>query len=234
MTLRAGSRSCGTGCGPQCGPTPIGEAAILAGRDRDPSRTRTGLELPQKGGSDRRHRPPSDNQIEDLATELGRRVPHGTRPALSEDGSIVAFASCPANCTGTPSQVFVHDRTTGMTSLVSAAPDGTPGDGGSYHPSISSDGTIVAFQSQAFNLLPYERIGGFVHDRTTGTTSLVSVAADGAPAGTVSNVVVSPDGNVVVYMSPASHLYPATPTTIGMCSLRRWPKCGGGQCGCHM
>jgi Tol biopolymer transport system component len=62
--------------------------------------------------------------------------------------------------------VFVHDRETGTTQLVSTANDGTQGNGSSgftvlgtegidlaYGPSITSDGKTVVFMSNATNLV---------------------------------------------------------------------------------
>lgn len=94
----------------------------------------------------------------------------GHAPALSNDGRWLAFASL----TGITAQgqwdaallgqVFLLDRQTGRQTLLSAAPDGTPGDGWSgmiqqtegfsSDVRISGDGRYVVFASQAANLLP--------------------------------------------------------------------------------
>ena len=58
-------------------------------------------------------------------------------------------------------------------------------DGGSGHPSISADGTRVAFTSDAWNLSPHKcnpARGIFVRDLKTATTTLVSVG-DGLNRG---------------------------------------------------
>jgi Tol biopolymer transport system component len=49
--------------------------------------------------------------------------------------------------------VFVHDRKTKSTALVSLANDGRQGNGYSGYPSISADGRFVAFISEATNLV---------------------------------------------------------------------------------
>ena len=54
--------------------------------------------------------------------------------------------------TNQASDVFVRDSTTGQTSLVSATPDGQPGNGDSFDPAISPNGRYVAFVSLATNL----------------------------------------------------------------------------------
>src|SRR5213592_4502553 len=81
-------------------------------------------------------------------------------PSLSRDGAHVAFASAAANLvegdTAGMVDVFVRDRGadgTWRTILVSATAQGKPGNGDSYSPSVSADGSVVAFASDAANLV---------------------------------------------------------------------------------
>jgi Tol biopolymer transport system component len=104
------------------------------------------------------------------------REPDGAsyQPSISADGRYVAFVSeTPARNGPTasrPAHVYVHDRVTRTTELVSHRPDGRPGDGPSAHPSISGDGSVVAFQSLASDLIcgrrcaPHERHINLVSD----------------------------------------------------------------------
>jgi hypothetical protein len=83
--------------------------------------------------------------------------------SLSADGRYVAFYSFATNLVpgdnNGAADVFVHDRLTGQTELVSVSSDGVPGndrsgtssDGGLY---ISANGRYVAFMSVATNLVP--------------------------------------------------------------------------------
>ncbi|MDD5203973.1 MAG: hypothetical protein PHS17_01055 [Desulfobacterales bacterium] len=48
---------------------------------------------------------------------------------------------------------FVHDRQTGATTRVSVGSDGSEGNSYSLYPSISADGSYVAFDSNASNLV---------------------------------------------------------------------------------
>src|SRR5436190_1935582 len=97
--------------------------------------------------------------------------------ALSADGRFVAFHSAATNLvaddTNGTTDVFVHDRQTGMTERVSVASDGTQGNNASSYPALSADGRFVAFDGAASDLVAGDSNGAtdvFVHDRPTGTT----------------------------------------------------------------
>jgi hypothetical protein len=78
--------------------------------------------------------------------------------------------------------------------------------------SISADGRFVAFWSTATNLVPSDTNGAsdlFVHDRQTGETSRISVAAAGSEANHWSyDPAISADGRFVAFRSFASNLVP--------------------------
>jgi hypothetical protein len=137
-------------------------------------------------------------------------------PSISADGRFVAFSSLASNFvfedTNETDDVFVHDRQTGMTEIVSVASDGTQGNSGSYQTSISADGRFVAIRSFATNLVPgYTNINGdiFVHDRQTGMTEIVSVSNDGASGNFGSGESsISADGRFVAFSSADNNLVP--------------------------
>jgi Tol biopolymer transport system component len=95
---------------------------------------------------------------------------------------------------------------------VSVASDGTQGDDASFRTSISGHGRLVAFSSDASNLVPgdtNEQEDVFVHDRWTGVTERVSVASDGAQGnGKASGPSISAEGRFVAFGSLASNLVP--------------------------
>jgi Tol biopolymer transport system component len=142
--------------------------------------------------------------------------------AISADGRFVTFVSLAGNLvpgdTNALIDVFVHDRQTGQTSRVSVSSDGTQATGPSSDPSISADGRLVAFTSEAGDLVPHDTNGRtspgqgqdvFVHDSQAGQTIRVSVASRGhqgnGPSLTPS---ISADGRFVSFSSDATNLVP--------------------------
>jgi Tol biopolymer transport system component len=108
-----------------------------------------------------------------------------SEPSLSADGSRVAFTARGASELDTG--VYVRDLVSGTTVLVSRATGATgpPAFGASAHPSLSADGTRVAFTSDAYNLASAKcnpARGIFVRDLRTATTTLVS-SGDGLNRG---------------------------------------------------
>jgi hypothetical protein len=135
-------------------------------------------------------------------------------PAISEDGRFVAFQSMANNLvsgdTNNERDIFVHDRQTSTTTRVSVASDGTQGDERFFQPAISGDGRFVVFESDASNLVSNDTNNEtdlFVHDRQTGTTTLVSIASDGTQGNSRSfDPAISADGRFIVFNSIATNL----------------------------
>ncbi len=130
-------------------------------------------------------------------------------PAISADGRVVAFESLASNLvsvdTNGLSDIFVHNRDTGITTLVSVKTDGTQGNNSSSAPAISADGRIVVFESLASNLLSGDTDSLsdiIVHDLFTGKITHVSVAKGGVQGNKSSTAsAISADGRVVVFES---------------------------------
>ncbi len=135
-------------------------------------------------------------------------------PWINRNGRFVVFASDASNLVQDDSNqrmdVFVHDRKTGATSLISRSTNGIESNGDSYGPSISTDGRMVAFQSLAFNLVPDDTNGKadvFVHDRQSGKTTRVSVSSDGKEGNDHSVApFVGGKGRRIVFQSYATNL----------------------------
>ncbi|MCW5250432.1 TolB family protein [Streptomyces sp. SHP 1-2] len=141
----------------------------------------------------------SDVYVRDLATHRTRRV---TRPApgapadhegsmgplvISRDGRYIAFQSKrqdldPGRTRTYPVlNIFVADRATGVSRVVSIGADGSPSNGPSVEPGISADGRKVTFTSRATNLLPDDGSGTPGED-PGGTGGAEADGHDGAEA----------------------------------------------------
>ena len=137
------------------------------------------------------------------------------RPSISADGRFVAFqsdAALQADDTNKKTDVYLHDMGTGETTRVSIGPGGVEGNAGSFSPSLSADGHLVAFWSNSSDLVADDtnRTGDvFVFDRTDGSTTRVSVAENGTQGdGMSSDPSISPDGRYVTFWSAATNLVP--------------------------
>jgi len=136
----------------------------------------------------------------------------GLQPGISGDGQRVVFASLASNLDGADdngvSDIFVRDRTAGVTTRISRAVDGGVANGPSQFPSISEDGRFVAFQSQASNLVENDNNGRsdvFVTDLATGETRRITPPG-GEPNGDSILARLNADGTIVVFQSDASNL----------------------------
>jgi hypothetical protein len=135
-------------------------------------------------------------------------------PEISDDGRYVVFFSTAttlvANDTNGKNDIFVHDRQTGTTMLVSISSGGIQANQHSDNPSVSADGRYIAFESAATNLVSgdtNEQVDIFVHDILTRTTSRVSVSSTGEQAdGTSVRPAVSSTGRYVTFQSMATNL----------------------------
>ena len=135
-------------------------------------------------------------------------------PSISATGRYVAFQSAASNLvsgdTNDTGDIFVYDRATGQTTLVSVASDGTQANSASQHAAISANGRYVAFQSDASNLMSGDTNNThdvFVHDRKTGQTTLVSVHSNGTQGNDLSlHPSISATGRYVAFDSFASTL----------------------------
>ena len=118
---------------------------------------------------------------------------------MSADGRYVTFAACdgsngntfvspnpdpnpPPDVTGgnDTCDVFLRDRATQTTTLVSQSMDGAGADGS--FPVISADGRFVSFQAETGHLVPGDTNGCadlFVRDLAAGTTERVNVSSSG-------------------------------------------------------
>jgi Tol biopolymer transport system component len=147
-------------------------------------------------------------------------------PWVSADGRFLLFESQATDLvsgqtdTASTQDVFLHDRTAGITVLVSRAAGSstTTASAVSSARGLSDDGAYAVFLSQGANLVPGQADTAFTDDvflfeRATGAVTLVS-HANGAPAtavggfGSIGGDTISGDGAWVVFSSSATNVVP--------------------------
>ena len=164
---------------------------------------------------------PRDNLLPPVAGGGGSSL----MPIVSPDGRYVLFAS-PANNlllmsngVAMPVQappamnLYLRDRASNTTTLVSVNLAGTGGGNGDSLPSgISTNGRFVLFESSATNLVAYDTNNAqdiFVRDVVNNTTTLVSVNTNGWSGGGESrDPAMTPDGRYIAFASAAGDLLP--------------------------
>src|SRR3954447_3061405 len=151
---------------------------------------------------------------------------------ISADGRLVVFAASAADAVpgqvdaNTEDAVFVFDRTTGRTSLVSGA-GGSPlttGNGASGSPVLSANGARAVFWSRAADLVAgLKDLNGtadlFAYDVAAKSAQAVTRRAADLPSlspalgGEAGDL--SADGRLVAFVSASSHLVPGQVDTNG-------------------
>ncbi len=127
-------------------------------------------------------------------------------PAISDDGRFVVFDSQSSNLvprdTNDASDVFIHDRETGMTQRVSIDSLGNQGNRESFTREhlISADGSIVTFSSNANNLVSGDTNNSrdiFVH-----TVKAVTIYVSSTSSGNADGVAFK-DEDILAYDVPS-------------------------------
>ena len=147
---------------------------------------------------------------------------HFLEYCISDDGRFVAFLSqskdlVTNDTNGNHDDIFRYDISTKTKTLVTVNLAGTSGTvGGSFSPSISADGRIVAFQSLANDLVNVaDHVNGFttdvfVRDMMAGQTFLASINNAGTRTAVEPSFapIISADGTRLVFHSRATDLVP--------------------------
>jgi Tol biopolymer transport system component len=158
----------------------------------------------------------------------------GTRTqSVSDDGNLVLFNSLASNLVSTDNNnvedVFLRNRASGITTLLSHAPGGAEANGMSRANDISGDGRFVTFESCATNLVVDDNNGlcdVFLLDRQSGAVERINTSSSGVAANQQGDVTrghwsrVSADGRFVVFISRASNLVPEAATVQRRIYLR--------------
>lgn len=141
-------------------------------------------------------------------------------PTVSGSGRYVAFESDGSNLPGANGfvQIYIHDRQTGRTRLVSKNNAGDPADDNCDDAAISLSGRYVAFESQGDNFPGddlYDNV--YVRDLERGRTVLVSKTSGGVPVdGDTFDPAISGSGRLVVFETSAPNLGASSSDQIGV------------------
>lgn len=134
----------------------------------------------------------------------GNQMSHN--PAISADGKSVAFESYATNLVPIDGNgvrdVFVWNADTNRLSAVSEN-RGTEANGEAFEPTISADGSLIAFSSSASNLAPgvdgTSTVNVFLRDMRSGSVTLISKNEKTGKAGGGSNPSISEDGSRIAF-----------------------------------
>ena len=136
--------------------------------------------------------------------------------AVTPDARFIVFDSLannlvPGDVNGVR-DIFIRDRVSGTTELVSKGTGGVLGNGACAHAAVTPSGQFVTFESEAGNLVAGDSNGMddiFVRDCLAGSIELVSIASSGAQGDSWSEVPsISDDGRFVAFDSASSTLVP--------------------------
>jgi Tol biopolymer transport system component len=128
----------------------------------------------------------------------------GGSPTISDDGRYVAFTRPRPTGSNDATDVFVHDRVAGTTTLVPYPTQVLdPSAVAAQIPQISGNGRYVAYLERRFAAAFFFKYIVYVYDRTTGTRERVDVRDDGTPSPDLIPDLhaISDDGRDVMFRS---------------------------------
>lgn len=152
--------------------------------------------------------------------------------AVSGDGRLVVFVSDATNLVADDSNdktdVFLHDRRKGTTLRLSRGVRDTQANGASGAPTISADGSTVAFSSSASNLIAQDRNRErdvFIYEVGTGKIHRASEKTSTQHASGASDFPsLSADGERVAFVSWAPDLAPSARGRHQAVFVRDWRR----------
>lgn len=148
--------------------------------------------------------------LELLSTDADGTATGGFAPAVSGDGTVVAFVSDgPVAGLADPTEERYHAYlvTPDGTEMLDTTPSGQPASGDSSSVHVSGNGQVVAFTSEDPTLAGQDVDASrtaYVRDLATGSTRAVSFDIEGTPGNYVDHPSLDEDGSVVTYVSQGS------------------------------
>jgi len=179
----------------------------------------------------------TNNQIDlfqrELATGITKRLniaTDGTQVtglllgySVSSNGRYIAFSTLAPGLvtedTNSFYDIFLRDTLNNTTTRISNGINNALTNESSAYPTISSDGRYVAYESFATNIVANDTNIArdvFVYDRTTATTTRLSIGIAGVQSNAQSyNAVISGDSSAVAFFSEATNLVPGDTNAVG-------------------
>ena len=136
------------------------------------------------------------------------------QPQITSDGRYVVFRSHASNLVrgdnNSVSDIFRYDAESGAIERVSVDPGGVEGNGQSKDPSICDNSRLIAYTSDATNLVAGDTNATsdvFLLDMVTGAVELVSDVRDGEPGnGKAHRSFLAAECDTIAFASEASNL----------------------------
>lgn len=152
-------------------------------------------------------------------TKLVSKTPGGEQgnnnslmPAISADGKSVAFESYATNLCGGDNNgvrdVFVWNESSGRVTLISNSQQGGTANGESYEPTISGDGSVIAYTSNASDIVRLEPVFSTpnVYVFSGGSTIFITKDFETGKAAGGYSPSVSEDGSKIVFCAYTNRL----------------------------
>ena len=152
-------------------------------------------------------------------TKLVSKTPAGEEgnnnslmPAISADGKSVAFESYATNLCGEDNNgvrdVFVWNESSGRVTLVSKSQQGGTANGESYEPTISGNGSVIAYTSNASDIVRLEPVFSTpnVYVYTGGNSIFITKDYETGKAAGGYSPSISEDGSKIAFCAYTSRL----------------------------
>jgi Tol biopolymer transport system component len=135
-------------------------------------------------------------------------------PAIAADGKTVAFESYATNLSANDNNgardIYVWSQTTGTVTLVSKAEQGGSANGESLEPTVSGDGSVIAYTSNASNIVTLQPVFStpniYVYEQGGATTFISKDYETGKAVGGCSVPSISEDGTKIAFCGYTSRL----------------------------